>query len=335
MKKANSPAIISPQNTLNQLLNLDINKKPLKIKSKKPEVRIVYFGTPDFSALVLEKLIEFCQNPTSHIGGVILNDDVNPPAFTLQAVITQPDKPVGRKQILSASPVAQLAQRNNIPTLKPHKLDEEFIKNHLSFLDCDLIVLAAYGKIIPQEVLDIPKYGALNIHPSCLPKYRGASPIQNAILNGDKTTCLSIIQMDEKMDHGPVIYTKEFTLAYNDNFQTLSTKLFSEAAESLPKIVVDFISGKINPQLQNDAEATFTKLIKKEDGYFDLNNPPALEKLDRMIRAYYPWPNAWTKWEGKIVKFYPENLVQMEGKKPVKLEEFLRGYPDFSLKQLV
>lgn len=282
--------------------------------------KIVFFGTPSFVTSVVSSL---GQN------------------FELVAVVTAPDQNVGRKQILTSSPVKQKAQELGIKNiLTPAKLkDPDFISTLLT-LNPDLFIVAAYGKIIPQAILDIPKFGALNLHPSKLPKYRGASPIQAAILNGEKTTALTIIKMDQEMDHGPIVFIKEVQLLNNDTFQTVSQKMFSLATEALCKLIPDFISAKVALKVQNEKEATFTKIIKKEDGYFEIDNPPTKEVLDRMTRAYYPWPNAWTVWEvtrekrkeKKIIKFYPDGTLQMEGKKPVPLKDFLNGYPDFPLK---
>lgn len=337
--------IIVPQVNINPLLlKQDLKKHRLKIRTKRPEVRIVYLGTPDFSALVLEKLIEFCQNSSDHPGGGKLNhgepeQEVIPPVYTIQAVVTQPDKPVGRYQTLTPSPVAQVAQKYHIPTLKPEKLDEDFIKNYLALLNADSFILAAYGKLLPEKLLEIPEHGSLNIHPSLLPKYRGPSPIQAAILSGDKVTGVTIIKMDEEMDHGPIITTREIILSEQDTLDTLSKKLFSMGADLLIKIIPDFVAEKVKLVEQNHSQASYTHLIKKEDGYFDVNNPPPPEILDRIIRAYYPWPNAWTKWNNKIIKFYPKGVVhpdligvQMEGKKPISLTDFLHGHPDFPYK---
>ncbi|MCL5784497.1 MAG: methionyl-tRNA formyltransferase [Patescibacteria group bacterium] len=283
------------------------------MNSQLKKVKVVFFGTPDFVVPILEKIRENIQ---------------------LTAVVTAPDKKVGRKQTLTPTPVAQAAQKNNLPVLKPERLDEEFIKNNFKILDVDLFIVAAFGKIIPQNLLNIPKFGSLNVHPSLLPKYRGPSPIQNAVLNGDKTSGISIIKMDEQTDHGPIVYTREIMLSHNDNFQTLGTKMFAQAADLLTQIIPEYLAEKITPQPQNDQKATYTKIITKEDGYFNIDNPPSLEKLDKMVRAYYPWPTVWTKWEGKIVKFLPDKMVQMEGKTKVKLEEFLRGYPNFPIKTI-
>lgn len=218
-----------------------------------------------------------------------------------------------------------------VTSLTPQKLDEEFAQK-LKALQPDLITVAAYGKIIPASVLDIPKYGALNVHPSLLPKYRGASPIQAAILNGDEISGVTIIKMDASMDHGPIVSTKEVILSEKDTFETLSKIMFEAGADLLVQAIPDYIDNKIDLVVQDDAMATYCPIIKKEDGYFDINNPPPPQQLDRMVRAYYPWPTAWTKWRGKIVKLLPNQMVQMEGKKPTTLQDFLRGYCNFPLK---
>lgn len=297
---------------------------------KNKEIKIVFFGTPEFVVPVLQSLIK---------------------NFDVIGVVTTPDQKVDRKQLLTPSPVNLASQgytlrSYSLKVFTPEKLDAKVVKK-LKDLKPDLFVVAAYGKIIPQNILDIPRFGAINIHPSLLPKYRGPSPIQSAILAGDKISGITIIKMDEKMDHGPILYVEEFSVSSLDNFQTLSTKMFYASSLFLPKIIPAFIEGKLKPRLQDDAIATYCNLIKKESGYFDLkdfsDSPIFLQKLDRMIRAYFPWPTAWTKWqphqrssgEAKIIKFYPGGLVQIEGKKAVKLEEFLRGCPNFPIKNLI
>ncbi len=303
----------------------DLAKHLAKIKSHN-EIKIVYFGTPEFSAYILEKLIEFCQDPPEQLQFL---------DYIVQTVITRADKPVGRKQTVAESPVAQVAHKYNIPVLKPTKLDDEFIKSHQAFLECDLFIVASYGKIIPQSLLDIPTQGSLNVHPSLLPKYRGPSPILTPILNGDKETGVTIMLMDAEMDHGPLFSTKMISISDQDNHQTLTTRLAQVSAPLLIETLVKFVDGKIKPKPQDHSKATFTKMIKKESGYFDINNPPAQEELDRMIRAYYPWPGVWTCWNDKIVKFLPEGKMQMEGKKPVSQKDFLNGYPGFPLPNMV
>ncbi|QQG43134.1 MAG: methionyl-tRNA formyltransferase [Candidatus Daviesbacteria bacterium] len=260
---------------------------------------IVFFGSDSFVIPVLQVLEE---------------------NFTVQAVVTAID-----------SATAKVAAKLGIPTLTPDKLDETFTAANYSLLTADLFVVASYGKILPQSLLDIPQFGSLNVHPSLLPKYRGASPVPATILAGDKKTGVTIIKMDEKMDHGPIISTKQIILSGQEDFSTLITKLFQEGVKLLVDIIPQFLAGKITSVEQDHSQATFCKLIKKEDGYFDINNPVDQKSLNRMIRAYHPWPGVWTKWEGKIVKFLPENRIQMEGKKPVSIKDFLNGYPDFPL----
>ncbi|KKS14339.1 methionyl-tRNA formyltransferase [Candidatus Daviesbacteria bacterium RIFOXYD1_FULL_41_10] len=290
----------------------------------KHNLRIVFFGTPAFAVPVLQALRE---------------------NFEVIAVVTAPDQKVGRKQILTPSPVKLATQvfdpesqtRRGLALERvytPEKLNQDFLTSHFPLLTSDLFIVAAYGKIIPQFILDIPKFGALNIHPSLLPKYRGPSPLQSGILKGDKASGISIIKMDFQMDHGPIIFTKPFSLSNTDTFETLSKKSFLDAAAFLPQVIRDFIEGKLKETLQDESLATYCKMITKESAFFDIANPPDPEILDRMIRAYYPWPNVWTRWNEKIVKFLPGGLVQMEGKKPVKLEDFLNGHSGFPIKAL-
>lgn len=198
--------------------------------------------------------------------------------------------------------------------------------------EADLCVVAAYGKILTKEELNTPKYGCVNVHPALLPKYRGASPIQAAILNGDKVSGITIIKMDEQVDHGPIIYQEQLELSDRDNFDTLSKKMFQRASQILPKIITDFVDGRLKSRGQNHAMASNCPKLTRDSGYFDIDHPPDPLVLDRMIRAYYPWPGVWTRWNGKIVKFLPAGKLQMEGKKPLSLKDFLNGYPDFPLK---
>lgn len=165
--------------------------------------------------------------------------------------------------------------------------------------------------------------------------------MQTAILNGDKTSGLTIIKMDEEVDHGPIIYQEEIALSEVDNFDSLREKMFGLAAKILPQLIKDFIDNKLEIKEQDHTKATYCERLERESGYFDINTPPPAETLDRMIRAYYPWPGVWTKWrqqaggnrqQQKIIKFLPEGKMQMEGKKAVSKKDFLNGYPDFPLK---
>ncbi len=286
----------------------------------KTKPSIIYFGTPDFSAYVLEQIIQSDQ-------------------YEIKAVVTNPDAPVGRKQIITPSPVGLLAEKNNIPVLKPQKIDSSFIRDFLNTASTpgvDLFVVFAYGQILPAELLKIPSKGVINVHTSLLPKYRGTAPIQAAIYHQETETGPTIMVMDDKMDHGPIIAQKVFPLLKSDTTETVTTKMVEVGAKLLLTVLPDFLNGQIKPQPQDDSQATFTwkKAEMKQAGYFDITAPPPLEKLDAMVRAFYPWPNAWTTWNGKIVKFYPGKLIQMEGKNKVTVEEFLRGYPDFPLKEI-
>lgn len=335
MKKAQPQITPVTHNILEQVLDPNELPKSLAQVKNSDEIKIVYFGTPEFSAYILEKLIEFCQNPSQPLQLDVRSSNEMATRYQIQAVVTRTDKRVGRKQDLRSSPVAQVAQKYQIPILKPVKLNEEFIKTNLALLTSDLFVVASYGKIIPQSLLDIPQYGSLNVHGSILPKHRGASPIQAAILNGDKTTGITIMLMDAEMDHGPIISTKEIKISEQVNLQTLSKKMMQVAALLLIETLVKFVEGKVKPQVQNHTRATYCKLLTKDSGYFEIQNPPTPEVLDRMVRAYYPWPGVWTRWKGKIVKFLPEGKIQIEGKKPISFKDFLNGYPDFSLQKLV
>lgn len=206
----------------------------------------------------------------------------------------------------------------------------------LKELNPDLFVVAAYGKIITLDILSIPKFGSLNIHPSLLPKYRGACPIQSAILNGDKITGISIIKMDQQVDHGSIIYQTEYVISSDDTLESLSKKLFLKAAQTLPRIIVEFTRGKIVPIPQDDDKAIYTwkTAETKECAKIDLTNLPPSVILNQKIRAFYPEPGAWTTWRGKHIKLLPKGLIQMEGKQAVELKDFLNGYPDFPIKQL-
>lgn len=284
-------------------------------------MNIVFFGTPNYALPVLDALKEANSLPS--------------------LIVTSQDKPVGRKQIFSPSPVKAWGETHKIEVLTPAKIDDNF-RSEISNRNIDVGILAAYGKLIPTEIIKLFHKGLLVIHPSLLPEYRGASPVQAAIANGDKVTGVTIFKMDEKMDHGPIVYQEETKIGESETSFDLYQRLFKRSAEILTMILPDYLDNKIILKEQKDEEATFTKILKKEDGFFPLENPPDKEKLGRLIRAYYPWPGVWTKWsfdkaqdqQGKIVKFYPGNLMQMEGKNKVKTEDFLKAYPDFPISKL-
>jgi methionyl-tRNA formyltransferase len=257
-------------------------------------MKFVFFGTPEFAAIVLEKLINTGYIPV--------------------AVVCNPDEPVGRKQVLTSPPVKRLIANSKLPIeiFQPATKAELLAINHkLLAIQPNLAIIAAYGKIIPKEILDIPKYGFINVHGSLLPHYRGASPIQYAILNGDEETGITIMKVDEEMDHGAIISKSEIQISSSDTYESLSQKLAVLGAELLIKTIPDYISGKIKPIPQNHSKATYTKIIKKEDGKIDWAK--SAEEIERIVRAFYPWPTAWTIWNGKILKILPARRSFSEG----------------------
>lgn len=276
-------------------------------------MKIIFFGTPQFVVPVLETLIKH---------------------FTVVGVVTTPDEKVGRKQLITPSPVKIFAQTHTIPVFQPDTLKElnTIAIEQWNNTRPDIFVVAAYGKIIPNEVINLPRLGSINIHPSRLPDYRGPSPLQETILAGDKETAISIMQMDADVDHGPILAVKPLSIDPTDTFLSLAENSFKLGAEMLPETMKQLNNGTIVPQEQDHTKATFTNHITKEDGFFDVNNPPSPEILDRMIRAYYPWPTAWTKIRIKHnelrIKLLPEKKIQVEGKKITNLEDFYNGYPE-------
>ncbi|MDO8487090.1 MAG: methionyl-tRNA formyltransferase [Candidatus Curtissbacteria bacterium] len=269
-------------------------------------MKIAFFGTPRLAQIVLEKLIDSPYKP--------------------QLVITAPDARIARGQKNLQSPAKETAVKNSIDVLEP--------KNFNSFdAKFDLAILIAYGKILPQKILQIPRFGFINIHPSLLPKYRGPTPVQTAILEGEEKTGVSIILLDKEVDHGPVLAQKEVEIEDNDNHLSLNERLAAAGTEVLLEILPDYIEGKLKPVPQDHKKATFTKHIAKIDGEIDQQNPPDKKTVDRMIRAYHPWPGVWIRLrqdfggQAKLIKFLPNGLIQPEGKRKITIKEFKNGYP--------
>lgn len=229
-------------------------------------------GTPDFAVPILEALI---------------NSDF---LEVISAVCNQ-DSPVGRKQILTPPPIKILAQKYNIPVLQPDKIRKSEWIEKIKELNPELIVVAAFGQIIPKEILDIPKYKAINVHGSLLPKLRGASPIQYAILEGHQKTGITIMIVDELMDHGPILAQKSIQIEPTETSKTLYPKMAKLGTELLMETLSLWITGKIEPQEQKHDEMTLTKILKKEDGKINWADPA--EKIERQIRAFNPWPGAF------------------------------------------
>lgn len=246
--------------------------------SSSAPLSIVYFGTAPFSIAPLRALL------------------AKPSEFRVVAVVTQPDRPAGRDGVVRRSPIALLSDEYSLPLLQFESL--KFPESHevLARLEADFFVVAAYGLIIPQAVLDLPKFGALNLHGSVLPKYRGASPIQVALKNGDATTGVTLMRMDAKVDHGPVYKGVEVSVAPGDTHATLEVKLGEAAAPLLAESLSLIANGKLQAVEQDHAAATFTKLIKKDDGLVRWAEMSAVE-VERLLRAYTPWPGIYTTWE--------------------------------------
>ena len=305
---------------------------------KKKNYKIIFFGTPDFARPSLEKLIN---------SGYLVID-----------VVTQPDKKIGRKQKEIHSPVKELALKHKIPVFQPEKISDPNCVQKIKDLNPGLIVVAAYGQILPKEILEIPKYGCINIHASLLPKYRGVSPIQAAILNGDKETGVTIILMDEKMDHGKIVKSSKLKVQSDITLSELHDELAKLGAELLVEILPKWFSGQIKPKTQDESQASYTKILKKEDGQIDWHK--SAEVIERQIRAFTPWPGSFCFWGNKRLKIIKakvldinktepgkvyeigdkiavqtgENMlelerIQLEGKKEMDVKEFLRGYPEF------
>jgi len=272
--------------------------------------RIVFLGTPEFGVNVLEELKK---------EGII-------PSL----IITAPNKPKGRKLILTPPPVKVWAEENNIPVIQPKILEIRDLKLEIGEIDIALVI--AYGKLIPKKILDIPQYGFLNVHPSLLPKFRGASPVKEIILKGEKETGTTIMLLDEELDHGPIIAQKKIKLNGKITSRELEEKLAKESGKLLAKVIPKWIKGEIKAQEQDHSQATYTKKIKKEDGLVDLekDNP---ELIYRKFRAFQPWPGIYFFKNNKrvIIKEaeYKDNVfiikkVLPESRRIINYLDFLR-----------
>ncbi|HBR17715.1 MAG: methionyl-tRNA formyltransferase [Deltaproteobacteria bacterium RIFCSPLOWO2_12_FULL_43_16] len=247
-------------------------------------------GTPEFAAPSLKTLIA-------------AGEDV-------AAVVTQPDKPKGRGKHLSPPPVKELALKYNIPVLQPEKIRDEAFINIIQKLRPDIIVVIAYGKILPKAILDIPPKGCINVHASLLPKYRGAAPINWAIINGEKETGITTMLMDEGMDTGDILLTERVEIQDNDTTDSVYEKLKDIGANLLIKTISGLKKGMVRPIDQDDSYATYAPMLKKEDGRIDWAIKP--EEIRNLIRGMYPWPGAYTRWEGKQLKIFKAQVASEE-----------------------
>ncbi len=245
-------------------------------------MKIVFMGTPDFAVGALEALIKAGHEIT--------------------AVVTQPDKPKGRSDKLQPSPVKECALKYGITVLQPRRIKTPEAVSELRQYEADVYVVAAFGQILSQEILDIPKYGCLNIHASLLPKYRGASPIQHAIIAGEEKSGVTIMQMDAGLDTGDMLYKKEVEISDEDTFETLHDKLLVLGGEAIVEALPLLEAGKIIPVKQCDEESCYASLINKSMGRLDFSQSAVV--LDRLIRGMNPWPSAYTFYKGKQLKIW-------------------------------
>lgn len=235
--------------------------------------KLIIWGTPYLSVAIAESLLVTTE---------------------IKAVITTPDTPQGRKKILTPSPLKQFAQNNNIPVFSPDKLNTDETVELLKNLKTDIWLVIAYGKIIPQSILDIMPNKILNIHPSLLPQYRGPSPIQASLRNGDTKTAVSLMQLDHLMDHGPIIAQEEIDIKTpTDTYIELEQKIIQTSTKVLLEYLPKFLAGQITPKPQDDKQATIVSMVQKQDGNINWNNNTAKDIIN-LYRAYILWPQIYT-----------------------------------------
>ena len=302
-------------------------------------MRLVFMGTPDFAEKILEALLAA--------------------GHEVACVVTQADKPVGRKAILTAPPVKELALSRGIPVLQPSRMkDPDFLKE-LAVCGAEAFIVAAFGRILPKEILELPPKGCLNVHASLLPKYRGAAPIQWAILDGEEKTGVTIMQMDEGLDTGDMLAKAEVPIGPEETGGSLFDKLAKTGGELLCEVLdraeKEALTGEAQPE---ESPTAYARMIKKEDGRVDWSRPA--EEIERKIRGLDPWPSAWTILEGRQLKIWKAEVageedregeagsvllsddgkwivktgdgalrlleIQWEGKKRMGAAEFLRGH---------
>jgi methionyl-tRNA formyltransferase len=299
---------------------------------------VLFMGTPEFAAPTLQALLDSRHD--------------------LRAVVTQPDKPAGRGRRLSAPKVKQLALAHEIPCLQPTALNDPTVEDALSALEPEVIVVAAYGKILPPSILNIPPMGCINVHASLLPKYRGAAPIQWAIINGETETGITIMLMDEEMDHGPILLQRPVPILPDETAGELHDRLAALGPPCLLEALEGLEAGSLTPRTQDHAEATYAPMLSKEDGRLDWSEPA--ERVVNRVRGVTPWPGATTSLGGEPIKVWrasassaeasgrPGEVVavgedgltvacgrgalrivelQVAGRRRMAAASFLRGYP--------
>ncbi len=300
-------------------------------------MKVIFMGTPDFAVETLEAVIKA--------------------GHEVALVVTQPDKPKGRGNAMQASPVKECALAHGIEVYQPKKIREQECVDYLAGFGADIFVVAAFGQILSQALLDMPKYGCINVHASLLPKYRGAAPIQWAVINGEQTTGVTIQQMDIGIDTGDIIAQEELALAADETGGSLFDKLAAVGASLCVKAMEQIASGTATRTPQDESAATHTSMIRKDFGHIDWNK--SAREIERLIRGLNPWPSAYTHLDGKTLKIWKATVkgsesgekpgcivdvtkdailvqtgegvlqldeIQLEGKKRMACDAFLRGY---------
>ena len=264
-------------------------------------------GTPDFAAGALEALVKAGHEVTG--------------------VVTQPDRPKGRSRELVPPPVKVCALKHGIPVMQPKRIKTPEAVEELKTYEADVYVVAAFGQILSREILELPPYGCLNIHASLLPKYRGASPIQHAIIDGEEKTGITIMQMDAGIDTGDILYQKETEIASDDTYETLHDKLMALGGEAVTEALALLEQGKLTPEKQDDSLSCYAPLIGKDMGAVCFSRTAV--ELDRLIRGMTPWPSAYTSYGGRQLKIWravPDAAEDVAGHSP---GEILRVEKDF------
>ena len=302
-----------------------------------PPWRIIFFGTPSFALPILQGLL---KGPEEVVG-----------------VVTQPDREKGRGRKIVISPVKEIALQNGLVLLQPEKVKEEAFREAVAVLQPDLLAVVAYGQILPKSVLSIPRYGAVNVHASLLPRYRGAAPIAWAILRGENVTGVTTMLMDEGMDTGGILLQEEVPIGHEQTCESLHDRLATLGDQLLSRTLEKMKAGEIRPVPQDHSKATYAPPLKKEDGHIHWEKEAG--EIDRQIRAFNPWPGAFTKWGGRLLKVFGGEIraktpsgkpgeviwvgsdfievetgkdsylieeVQLEGRKRMTIREFLSGH---------
>ncbi len=251
-------------------------------------MRIVFMGTPDFASAALRKLSESGED-------VVM-------------AVTQPDRAKGRGKGIAISPVKEYALEKGIEVFQPEKVKEAYAVQHIREKAPDLIIVAAFGQILSKEILEIPKYGCINIHASLLPEYRGASPIQSCIMDGKKETGVTIMRMDEGLDTGDIILKRSIPIAPDETGGSLFDKLAELGASLVIQAVSDLRDGKAAFVPQDNSKSSYAALLKKDSGRLDFSGDAV--RLERMIRALNPWPSAWTKYGEKTLKIWKARVTE-------------------------